>query len=256
MEFKFHNISPDKGTIVVTWDDNSISHGKIIAPIFLENGKRCTFYINPGAPDFTARFSSMYQELNSQGFEIGSHGYTHQHLSLLSGNVLISQLKDSQKQIESLLDKRPVTFAFPHHDYDAHMLSQARNLYFETRNSLYLSNRFSLKTDTLIESIDEALTEAEMGGYTLVFSGHGAYDGEYRMDAFGYEPVSAIKIQNILKLIEKHTNLQVCTFEQAALKSYLLLHGELLGKNVHLDAIQTAFLNQYGLTPERISDLI
>lgn len=256
MEFKFCNMSPDKGAIVFTWDDNSVSHGKSIAPIFLENGKRCTFYINPSAPDFAVRFSSMYQKLSSQGFEIGSHGSTHQHLSPLPGKALIAQLKDSQKQIESFLEKRPVTFAFPHHDYDAYMLSQARNLYFETRNSLYLSNRFSLKTDTLTESVDEALTEAEVGGYTLVFSGHGAYDGEYQMDAFGYEPVSAIKIQNILKLIEKHTNLQVYTFEQAALKTYLLLHGKLLGETVYLDNVQMAFLNQYGLTKERISDLI
>lgn len=256
MEFKFLKLSPDKGTVVFTWDDNSISHGKIIAPIFLENGKRCTFYINPGAANFATYFSSMYQGLSLQGFEIGSHGYTHQHLSPLSGIVLISQLRNSQVQIESLLHKRPVTFAFPHHDYDAHMLSQARNFYFETRNSLFFSNRFSIKTDTLIESIDETLTEAEMGGYTLVFSGHGAYDGEYQMDAFGYEPISAIKIKKILNLVENHTNLQVCTFEQAALKTYLLLHGKLLEGAIHLDAVQMAFLNQYGLTPERISDLI
>lgn len=108
----------------------------------------------------------------------------------------------------------------------------------------------------MTESVDESLTEAEVGGYTLVFSGHGAYDGEYQMDAFGYEPVSAIKIQKILKLIEKHTNLQVYTFEQAALKTYLLLHGKLLGETVYLDNVQMAFLNQYGLTKERISDLI
>jgi len=256
MKFKFHNISPDKGTVVFTWDDNSVSHEKIIAPIFRENGRRCTFYVNPGASDFSMCFSSMYQKLNSQGFEIGSHGYSHQHLSLLSGNSLISQLKNSQKQIEHLLHKRPVTFAFPHHDYDMYMLSQARNLYFETRNSLYLSKRFSLKTATLIESIDEALTEAEISDYTLIFSGHGAYDGDYLMDLFGYEPISANKIWSILKLIETHINLQICTFEQAALKTYLMLYGAISGDNIDLDEVQMAFLNQYGLSSERISNLI
>lgn len=256
MKFNFHNISPSKGTVVFTWDDNSVSHGEIIAPIFIGNGMRCTFYINPGASNFDMCFSSMYQDLNSKGFEIGSHGYTHQHLSLLSSKDLISQFKDSQKQIESFIHKRPVTFAFPHHDYDMYILSQVRNLYFETRNSLFRSNRFSLKTATLVESIDEAISEAEDGNYTLVFSGHGAYDNDYQIDRFGYEPVSANKIQLILERIKRHPNLQICTFEQAALKTYLTLFGKCSGDSVYLDEFQIAFLNQYGLNPERISDLI
>lgn len=130
--------------------------------------KRCTFYINPGVPDFIDKFCSHYQQLLDCGFEIGSHSYIHQHLSYLSGKQYVTQLKNAKNTIEQLFNYRPTTFAFPHHDFDLTMLSQARNIYFETRNTLYRSQRFSLKTTTTLESVEEALIEAIEGGYSLV----------------------------------------------------------------------------------------
>ena len=257
MQLQFHRINPDASIAIFTWDDNSDSHASIIAPVFMEYGMRCTFYINPGVPSFSSRLAPMYRELSDEGFEIGSHGDVHQHLSSLSGTEYVQQLKKSQSTIEQYLKKRPTTFAFPHHDFDISMLSQARNVYFETRNSLFHSKRFSLKTATLLEEIEETLDEVlQHKENMLVFSGHGAFEGAFEFDRFGYEPVSASKIRAILNMICNRHGVQVCTLEQAALRSYLLLHGTQCGNIVEIDSIQADLLCQYGLTYERMLQIL
>ncbi len=254
-KFSFNNINPHKGIIVFTWDDNLVSHGQIIAPIFTEFHKTCSFYINPGAPDFLANFANLYIQLSTKGFEIGSHGFTHCHLSHLTNEEYINEIRNARNSISNIVHIQPTSFAFPHHDFNEKMLSQSRNIYFETRNSLYNSVRYSLKTDTQIEQIDEAVKNAAEHRYTLVFSGHGAFDKETR-ESSGYEPISRHMLYEILKTVEKYVNMQVCTFEQAALKTYVQYHCKTNEKNIWVGDTQIAFLKQYGLTIERINKLL
>lgn len=254
--FKLNNIDFQKGTVAFTWDDNLTSHTQIIAPLFLKFNKKCSFYINPGEPNFDTLFADLYQHLKLQGFEIGSHGYTHCHYSYLTDKEYIAQIKNSISSIVHIFQTQPTTFAFPHHDYDEKMLSQARNLFFETRNSLYNSVRFSLKTNTNIEQINEALRNAIHNRYTIVFSGHGAFYEEENLNACGYEPISDKQLHSILKIISQYEELQICTFEQAALKTYLQYHCETYGDVILLSDLKLAFLKQYGLTEERICNLI
>lgn len=255
-KLSYNNVDPEKGIIVFTWDDNLASHGQIIAPTFTEFHRTCSFYINPGAPGFWAYFANMYLQLSTQGFEIGSHGLTHCHLSHLANEEFINELRKARDSIDTFFQVQPTTFAFPHHDFNEKMLSQSRNIYFETRNSLYNSVRYSLKTATQIEQIDEAIKNAAKHRYTLVFSGHGAFDKEKEMKSSGYEPISHQMLYKILETVEKHSDMQVCTFEQAALKTYIQYHCKTNGQNIWIDDIQIAFLTQYGLTIERINDLL
>ena len=255
-KFYLKRIASHLGTVVFTWDDNLLSHGEIIAPLFAEANKKCSFYINPGEQDFLVRFSDLYLSLKKRGFEIGSHGYTHHHFSQLNSDEYIAQLQNSRSAIDTLCHIQPTTFAFPHHDFDEKMLSQARNIYFETRNTLYNSVRFSLKVSTTIEEIDEALRSAEQNRYTLVFSGHGAFNLDDEIDCAGYEPVSRKMLTNILEVVEMHSELQICTFEQAALKTYLHYYCKAEREAVYLTNAQIDYLKQYGFTIERINNLL
>lgn len=254
-KFSFNNINPEKGLIVFTWDDNLVSHAQIIAPIFTEYHKTCSFYINPGEPDFSANFADLYLQLGVQGFEIGSHGYTHCHLSHLTNEEYIDAIRKARDSIDHIFHVQPTTFAFPHHDFNEKMLSQSRNIYFETRNSLYSSVRYSLKTATKKEQIDEAIRNAVKNRYTLVFSGHGAFDNK-KMELCGYEPISHQMLCEFLETVEQYSDMQVCTFEQAALKTYIQYHCKTNGKNVWINDAQMSFLKQYGLTVERIHSLL
>ena len=255
-KFYFNKTSPKKLTISFTWDDNFERHLTHIAPLFENYGIRCTFYVNPGEDYFQSNLCKKYAKISQKGFEIGSHGYSHRHFSKLSKEELLFELTQSKESIINDIGEIPITFAFPHHDFDEKMLSQARNIYFETRNTLYNSVRFSLKVSTTIEEIDEALRSAEQNRYTLVFSGHGAFNLDDEIDCAGYEPVSRKMLTNILEVVEMHSELQICTFEQAALKTYLHYYCKAEREAVYLTNAQIDYLKQYGFTIERINNLL
>lgn len=158
--FYFDNINPQKKSIIFTWDDNFERHIKYIAPVFKRYHKKCTFYINPGETNFKDLLQSGYSALAYEGFEIGSHGYTHHHYSKLSLTDQIYQLKKSKEEITNVLRIIPVTFAFPHHDFTSDMLREAKKVYFETRNTLNNTPRFSLKSHTSLSSVQKAIDNA------------------------------------------------------------------------------------------------
>ena len=201
MVFKLSNICLQKGTVVFTWDDNYYSHAEIIAPIFCRYHQKCTFYINPGEPSFCESFFKNYFSLSKQGFEISSHGNTHHHYSDLSVKEYIFQLVESKKVLKEMFNVPPTTFAFPYHDYNDKMLSQVRNIYFETRNTLSNSKRFSLKTATTLEQIQAAANDAIKGKITLVFSGHGAFSQDNLRDVNRYESIDENLLIRTLEIL-------------------------------------------------------
>ena len=248
--------SSHKGIVTFTWDDNSKTHYQIMAPIFEKYNSRCTFYINPGEKGFRKSHEDGYKMLSAHGFEIGSHGYTHHYFSTLSSKEVVQQLTNAREDILTMLGRVPTTFAFPHHDFDYPMLQTAKEIYFETRNTLHNAKRFSLKTATSIDSVGEAIITAINEGYTLVFSGHGMIDPNISLESSGYEPISSEILSGILDLLSHYTELQIITFEQAAILSFLRLHCEIEGSKVLITDDQLNYLGKFGLDAERIAELL
>ena len=255
-KFQFKNIDLRKKTVAFTWDDNFESHYKIIAPIFMDFDLRCTFYINPGEEEFNEKHFNGYKQISELGFEIGSHGYTHHHFSKLTQENFIYQLSESNKCIQALLSTTPSTFAFPHHDFTIDMLELTKKVYFETRNTLTNSKRFSLKSNTDPQSITEVLTDLHNNKYDLIFSGHGVYVKTLNISECGYEPISIRTLVKILEIISSCSNIQVCTFEQACLKSYISVNCNYTIDYCFLTDDDLLFLQQFGLTKERIMQII
>lgn len=253
---RFNKTSPHKGIVTFTWDDNSETHYRLMAPIFNKYNSKCTFYINPGEEGFKKYHEAGYNMLSAQGFEIGSHGYTHHHFSSLSSTEFEQQLTNARNEIRTMFNRVPTTFAFPHHDFDYAMLQTAKELYLETRNTLHNAKRFSLKTVTNIDSIDEAIINAINKRYTLVFSGHGLINPDVSLVLSGYEPISSEMLSNILDLLSHYQNLQTITFEQAALLSFLRLHCEIKENKVWITDDQLNHLRKFGLGAERIAELL
>ena len=257
IEFAFSNINPNKLSFSFTWDDNFERHIKYIAPIFDKYHKKCTFYINPGEPDFKGQLQSGYNMLAHRGFEIGSHGYTHHHFSHLSSYDYSCQLIKSRELIGLLLGTSPVTFAFPHHDYTPEMLEQAKTIYFETRNTLNNSQRFSLKSYTTSSEIQSVVQNAISSGRSIVFSGHSIRLNSINDIIDGYEPVSIDVLNDAISIILKnHVIAEICTFCQAALKTYIKTNCVYTNEAVSISKEQIAYLKRFGLTPRRIEELI
>lgn len=233
MEFSFKHISPKKLSAIFTWDDNFCRHIRYIAPIFEAYHIRCTFYINPGQNTFSEILAQGYTALSEKGFEIGSHGYSHCHYSKLNQDDYVYQLTTSRNRIRETIGIVPSTFAFPHHDYTEKMLAEAHKVYFETRNTLPNAVRFSLKSLTMLKDINHCVGQAITQKQSIVFSGHSVTLSSDRNKVEGYEPIPIALLPAVLKLVlTQKEHIEICTFEQAALKEYILRNLQSLWEGV------------------------
>lgn len=256
-ELSFSKLHPEKISFSFTWDDNFFRHIQFITPAFERFGTKCTFYVNPGEPNFVARLAPLYAQLSLKGFEIGSHGYTHHHFSKLNEENYIDQLIQSQKAIGLLTKKVPVTFAFPHHDFTDSMLHTCHNVYFETRNTLNNAQRFSLKSNTSLTNVTNALKNAISNKNSIVFSGHSVSLPDDKDYFDGYEPLPLDCLYNILNQVLLYVEYaDICTFEQASLKEYIRNNCFYTNEKFILTYEQILYLEKLGLTLERIKDII
>lgn len=176
----------DKINICFTWDDNFHRHTRLIAPLFEKYGYLCTFYPISGEENFERDFADEYMSLTKKGFEIGSHGFTHVNFLKLSEEEQRENMEKSVSATERYLSLKPQTFAFPYHLYDDRSLEIAREYFIETRNTLFNSRRFDIKTDCVAADFIKAVDEAIRDGKNLVFAGHAAVD---EPDSFPEDPV-------------------------------------------------------------------
>lgn len=255
-KYYFNKTCPEKLTISFTWDDNFERHLTHIAPLFESYGIRCTFYVNPGEDVFQSNLCKRYAKISQKGFEIGSHGYSHRHFSMLSKEELLFELTKSKEAIINSIGEIPVTFAFPHHDYTNEMLKMAKSVYFETRNTLINHIRFSLKSNTTIEDIYQIINQAINDNKSIVFSGHSVYlKNDYYTD--GYEPIPYKLLEKIIFFIKNNQNaFDICTFSQAAIKEYVLKNC-LYNKDYYLlDKIQLLDLGKYGINVNLMNEIL
>lgn len=256
-EYVFNTINPYKLSFSFTCDDNFEAHIKWIAPIFESYQKKCTFFVNPGEPDYQEFLGKEYAQLARQGFEIGSHGYTHHHFSTLSDTVYNYQLIKSKEAIFKTTGIIPFVFAFPHHDFTTQMLNKAKEIYLETRNTLHNTPRFSFKSNTALEAIQKAIDSAISNRHSLVFSGHSICMNANIQNCDGYEPIPLKLLNETLKVLLQYNEVsEICTFGQAALKDYICNNCTYTDKTFYISNNQLSYLQQYGLTIKRIEELV
>ena len=113
---------PDK-LVVLTFDDAAVSHATFVAPLLKKYGFGGTFYVcefrEPPFSDKTKYMSwAQIQGLHRQGFEVGSHTLTHQHVNKLSRPQLGAELDSIEARCRAWGIAKPSTFAYP--GYDTH----------------------------------------------------------------------------------------------------------------------------------------
>eukprot|EP01035_Chromulina_nebulosa_P009591 gene9591-12940_t len=107
---------PDK-LVVLTFDDSSVSHATIAAPLLKRYGFGATFFITEGFTFKTNKRDYMtweqIAELHRAGFEIGNH--TRDHLGITEKNVtkLAEQLAVIADRCREHGIPTPVSFAWP-----------------------------------------------------------------------------------------------------------------------------------------------
>ena len=137
-----------KAAYSLSFDDGMISQYKYAAPILDKHGLKATFYIvsdnlesdSLASPKWRFGYWYQFQELYSKGHEIASHTATHPRLtSLKDGNrkeigTLQYELAEPIKALKKQLPNyKPITFAYPFVDFNAHVADEAAKLYYSSR---------------------------------------------------------------------------------------------------------------------------
>lgn len=134
-------------TVAVTFDDAFRSVADIARPILDELGIPATIFV---PTDYAGRAEPMtwpeiehwtgtahehelmpltWDQLGSlaeSGWEIGSHGKSHPHLTRLSDGELHAELGDSRRTCEERLQRECRSLAYPYGDHDARVVEAAR----------------------------------------------------------------------------------------------------------------------------------
>jgi peptidoglycan/xylan/chitin deacetylase (PgdA/CDA1 family) len=250
----------NKISVSFTWDDNSIRHHSLLAPLFLDNGFRCTFYVVTGDEKYDSDYRDKYKQLLTNGFEIGSHSFSHHYISSLSPGDASAELKMSVKKILEQFGVYPLTFAFPNHDYNETLIELAREFHLETRNTLTNAKRFSIKTHTSLAELQDAINDAYINRINLVFSGHSLItEEEYscKLPGEGYQPMRISLLTELLPYLKTiESKVDMVTFAQSALREWIKKMRVFIGDEWVIPKEQLRQLEKFRITDENIVSLL
>lgn len=112
--------------ISYTFDDDTVDHYRIVAPMFEAFGLRATFFVIAGTvPDTdqeaAARKPGQYggvswpqlKAMAEKGHEIANHSWTHMNLRKCSDDELREQIEKSRAVIAEKVGAAPLTFCYP-----------------------------------------------------------------------------------------------------------------------------------------------
>lgn len=223
-QIAFSKVNIFKSSICFSWDDNFHRHKDIVSEIFDDFNIRCTFYINVGDDNFSKKLENDYRMLSYMGFEIGSHGYNHISMEHLSNEKFIYQITSSIDFMKNVMTIRPTTFAFPHHQHTIWQINALNSFFITTRNTLYNSQRISLKSHSTLDEISYYIRELLFNHVNVVFSGHSVWTPMDAQSDYidGYEPVNIDMLHKLCQHISIYSSIsEIITVEQAAIKEYI-----------------------------------
>jgi peptidoglycan/xylan/chitin deacetylase (PgdA/CDA1 family) len=117
----------ERRTVVITFDDGYLDNHDSAAPLLSEMGLSATFFVAAGLIGTKTELPSddhvkgrvawmewnHIKELQTRGFEIGSHTLSHCDLSKISGEEARREIFDSRSLLEDKLGSTVVMFAYP-----------------------------------------------------------------------------------------------------------------------------------------------
>ena len=114
-----------KPIVILTFDDGFPSLFEMVIPILERYQFQATFFIYLNRYSTHSTFYKKLAQL-PEYFEIGSHSFTHKKLSSKSPNIF-KELYLSRKKLESLIQKKIISWAWPYGHYTPELLEQARH---------------------------------------------------------------------------------------------------------------------------------
>ncbi|MBP2002675.1 polysaccharide deacetylase family sporulation protein PdaB [Paenibacillus shirakamiensis] len=122
-----YSVATDKKVIALTFD---ISWGdkrtEPILQVLKDKGvKNATFFLSS---PWSKTHPDVVKDIQTQGFEIGSHGHKHVNYSTLTEEEIKEQLKSAHSILTDLTGKEPNLLRLPNGDFDKKVLKVADSL--------------------------------------------------------------------------------------------------------------------------------
>lgn len=120
-----------KKPVLLTFDDGYEDNHANLLPLLKKHQMKATIFVlgnrqlesnkwdaDLGEASFPLMTDAQIKECHQSGLiEIASHGLQHKHLPQLTDNDLRNELIQSRKNIETIIEDKVVTFAYPYGDY-------------------------------------------------------------------------------------------------------------------------------------------
>ncbi len=154
------------------------------------------------------KYPELVQEIAARGHEIGNHSTSHPHMSQLSEEKIVSELKTMSDHVEELTGTRPTLFRPPYGDYNNRVILTSRAQGYEaiqwSVDSLDWKNRgreeivrratkvqsgdivlFHNDSEYIVEALPEVLEYYKTNGFKVVPVSEILLDGETAIDIQG-----------------------------------------------------------------------
>ena len=195
---------PDK-LVVLTFDDSSVSHYRVAAPLLKRYGFGATFFITEGFTFLTNKTDYLtwqqIAELHRDGFEIGNHTRDHLGISEQAVPRLAEQLEAINLRCREHGIPAPISFAWPGNAFHTNALPvlQKVGIRFARRGGepevpykegggiayepgadhpLLIPTAGDARPDWSLDNLKRAVALAR-GGKIAVLQFHGVPDGEH-----------------------------------------------------------------------------
>ena len=149
--------SAKSDSYILTFDDGNKSDFEIVLPILNKYKLKAIFFIVPffvGKEDYLTW--EQIKVLKDNGMEIGSHSLTHPNFTKLNKDEKITEIMESKRIIESKLNSKIHSFAFPFGFFDKEseniVLSSGYSFCFNSMHGLNGTSSKVLKRNSLNNS--------------------------------------------------------------------------------------------------------
>lgn len=200
-------------TVILTFDDASVTHYRTVAPLLRQYGFGATFFVcdYPRKPEQESKNMSWQQiaALNAMGFEIGNHTGHHRGVSKLSPAELRAEIRYIELRCAENGIPKPISFGYPGNRSDSAARVVLREMgyrmarvggsryYDPQKDDCMLIPSYSM-TDSLDAKTMKAL-ENLRHGEVLVFTIHEVPDPEHAAYSTSVE-----RIEKYLRYMQAH----------------------------------------------------
>ena len=109
----------DERSMIITFDDGYRDNFEHAYPILKEFGFTASIFCIADRINTEGYLTvEDIRQMDSEGFEFGSHTISHPHLSRLNSEEKWLEISNSKKQLEALVQKRVHFFCYPYGEYD------------------------------------------------------------------------------------------------------------------------------------------